>query len=67
MSDFSSRLMAAHVTNERFDLIVHGFDVLGQYFRVGKHIVANFAFLLRIPTHLSAIVLMVGDAMHTEL
>lgn len=65
--DLPGGLMAAHVADERFDLAVNGLDVLRQHFGVGEHVLAYFAFLLRIPTHLRAIDLMVSDAVDTQL
>lgn len=67
MRYLSGRLVTAHIAYERFDLIVHGFDVLRQHLRIGEQIVAMFAFLLRIPTHLGAVVLVMCDAVHSQL
>lgn len=69
MRNFPSRLMATHVAYERFDLIVHGLYVFRQNFRIGEYIVAraHFTFLLRIPTHFGAFVLVMCDAVHAKL
>jgi hypothetical protein len=42
--------VSAHITNERFDLVVHRFDVFRQRFGIGENFVANFTDFLRIPT-----------------